>query len=263
MYFCDLLSALGYIHSKGIVHRDVKLENCLLDSQGHLKLADFGLSNVYVNGPLQTSCGSVDYAAPELFGAEPYYGPPVDVWAAGVVLFALVTSIFPFDNVPSILQLDYAFPPTIQLSPSVMSLIRGIFQRKPEFRLTVQQTWRHEWIHGSTPKMARSTSSVSSELSHYKTSLVQDRLLGRSKVIEQDPLVVRPDLLAVMEHDHGSTPEAVVESLFSGEINQFTATYKMLESKYPQPVTVDEAELKVSYSCLYPHFARPAHYQTA
>lgn len=68
------------------MHRDLKLENCLLDEREHVKLIDFGLATSYLGGTLKTSCGSADYAAPELFTSSVYHGPPVDVWAMGVML---------------------------------------------------------------------------------------------------------------------------------------------------------------------------------
>ena len=84
--FRDILGSVDYLHRKGIVHRDLKLENCLLDQNGKVRIIDFGLANYYLGGVLETSCGSADYAAPELFAAETYHGPPVDVWAIGVML---------------------------------------------------------------------------------------------------------------------------------------------------------------------------------
>ena len=86
LFFRDLVSAVDYLHRKGIVHHDLKLENCLLDERQYLKLIDFGLATSYLGGSLKSACGSTVYAAPELFTAAEYQGPPVDVWAMGVIL---------------------------------------------------------------------------------------------------------------------------------------------------------------------------------
>ncbi len=76
--FAQILAAVRYCHSRGVVHRDLKAENLLLDSENNIKLADFGFSNYFVRGGLlSTWCGSPPYAAPELFEGKQYVGPKV------------------------------------------------------------------------------------------------------------------------------------------------------------------------------------------
>ncbi len=76
--FAQILAAVRYCHSRGVVHRDLKAENLLLDSENNIKLADFGFSNYFVRGSLlSTWCGSPPYAAPELFEGKQYVGPKV------------------------------------------------------------------------------------------------------------------------------------------------------------------------------------------
>ncbi|KAK4048751.1 hypothetical protein OIV83_004517 [Microbotryomycetes sp. JL201] len=112
--FGELCSAVGWMHSIGLVHRDIKLENVLLMSQPFpttinplqlsslptpfVKLTDFGLSRfISLSNPtLSTRCGSEAYAAPELILARSYDGRQTDAWAMGVVLFALLTGVLPF-----------------------------------------------------------------------------------------------------------------------------------------------------------------------
>lgn len=97
--FRQITSAVHYCHKNGVVHRDLKLENILLDKDLNVKLADFGLSNNFLKGTLlQTYCGSPLYAAPEIVKGQPYQGPEVDCWALGVLLYALVYSSMPFDG---------------------------------------------------------------------------------------------------------------------------------------------------------------------
>ncbi|TGZ58582.1 hypothetical protein CRM22_009567 [Opisthorchis felineus] len=96
--FRQLVSAVEYCHSKKIVHRDLKAENLLLDKDYNIKLADFGFSNFYDGeNKLDTYCGSPPYAAPELFQGQKYFGPEVDVWSLGVILYTLVSGSLPFD----------------------------------------------------------------------------------------------------------------------------------------------------------------------
>ncbi|CAF0998125.1 unnamed protein product, partial [Didymodactylos carnosus] len=91
-FFQQIISGVDYCHRHMIVHRDLKPENLLLDDASHVKIADFGLSNMMKDGELlKTSCGSPNYAAPEVVSGELYAGPEVDIWSCGVILYALLT----------------------------------------------------------------------------------------------------------------------------------------------------------------------------
>lgn len=98
-FFQQIICAVEYCHRHKIVHRDLKPENLLLDSNLNVKIADFGLSNIMTDGNfLKTSCGSPNYAAPEVIGGKLYSGPEVDVWSCGVILFVLLCGKLPFDD---------------------------------------------------------------------------------------------------------------------------------------------------------------------
>ena len=99
MFFYQLISALEYIHSLGITHRDLKPENLLLVNNKLIKIIDFGLSN-YFNGEkqLETPCGSPSYASPEIIKGEAYNGFNIDIWASGIILFAMLCGYLPFDD---------------------------------------------------------------------------------------------------------------------------------------------------------------------
>lgn len=87
------------MHKLGIVHRDLKPENLLLDKNKNIKIVDFGLSNLYKNNELlKTACGSPCYAAPEMIAGKKYVGLRVDIWSAGVILYAMICGYLPFDD---------------------------------------------------------------------------------------------------------------------------------------------------------------------
>ncbi|KIY48544.1 Pkinase-domain-containing protein, partial [Fistulina hepatica ATCC 64428] len=103
--FHQLISGVWYIHEKKIVHRDLKLENLLLDRNRNVIITDFGFANKFehrADDLMQTSCGSPCYAAPELVISEGLYvGSAVDIWSCGVILYAMLAGYLPFDDDPA------------------------------------------------------------------------------------------------------------------------------------------------------------------
>ena len=100
IFFYQLINALDYIHSKGVAHRDLKPENLLLSQNKNIKIIDFGLSNFFETGigGLATPCGSPSYASPEIIKGEIYDGFKIDIWASGIILFAMLCGYLPFDD---------------------------------------------------------------------------------------------------------------------------------------------------------------------
>ena len=100
IFFYQLINALDYIHSKGVAHRDLKPENLLLSQNKNIKIIDFGLSNFFETGVggLATPCGSPSYASPEIIKGEVYDGFKIDIWASGIILFAMLCGYLPFDD---------------------------------------------------------------------------------------------------------------------------------------------------------------------
>ncbi|XP_037725420.1 serine/threonine-protein kinase SIK2-like isoform X3 [Drosophila subpulchrella] len=150
--FWQIISAVEYLHNKGIVHRDLKAENLLLDRNMNIKIADFGLSNHFEPGELlATWCGSAPYAAPESFERKQYSGPEFDIWTLGVVLYVLVSGALPFDG-PTIQSLrdrvlSGRFRTPFFMSSECEHLIRHILVLEPTRRYTIEQIKGHRWMN--------------------------------------------------------------------------------------------------------------------
>lgn len=99
LFFQQIISGIEYSHRLKIVHRDLKPENVLLDDDLNVKIADFGLSSDISDGNfLKTSCGSPNYAAPEVISGGVYAGPEIDVWSSGVILYVMLCGRLPFED---------------------------------------------------------------------------------------------------------------------------------------------------------------------
>ncbi|KAL6486195.1 hypothetical protein MHYP_G00055870 [Metynnis hypsauchen] len=154
--FQQIISAVDYCHRHMVVHRDLKPENVLLDGSMNAKIADFGLSNMMSDGEfLRTSCGSPNYAAPEVISGRLYAGPEVDIWSCGVILYALLCGTLPFDDehVPTLFKKirGGVFYIPEYLNRSVASLLMLMLQVDPLKRATIKDIREHEWFKQDLP----------------------------------------------------------------------------------------------------------------
>ncbi|KAH1003233.1 hypothetical protein HUJ05_011166 [Dendroctonus ponderosae] len=156
--FSQIVAAVAYCHSQGVVHRDLKAENLLLDHNLNIKLADFGFSNQFSEGNLlSTFCGSPPYAAPELFRGLQYDGRRADIWSLGVVLYVLVCGSLPFDG--HTLQalrnvvMEGKFRIPYFMSQDCERLIRHMLVVDPEKRLNMAQISQHKWLSDAEPPL--------------------------------------------------------------------------------------------------------------
>ncbi|KZV86894.1 Pkinase-domain-containing protein, partial [Exidia glandulosa HHB12029] len=148
--FGQLCLAVAYIHEKGVVHRDLKLENVLLDERCRVKLGDFGFTREFERGSLlDTFCGTTGYASPEMLLGKKYHGQEVDIWSLGIIVYALLTGTLPFDDDDEdvmrdkIIKGDYDDPEW--LTPDARDIIRRILVQDPSKRLSIAQILAHKW----------------------------------------------------------------------------------------------------------------------
>jgi serine/threonine protein kinase len=159
--FIQIVQAVSYLHeSQKLVHRDLKLENILLDRNDNVKLIDFGLAKRFnSDGDVFSSrVGSPAYVAPEIITGA-MYTHAVDIWSLGVILYSMVTGSLPFngettnDQLRSIAHSVPSFPPF--LSESLVLLLEGMLVKDPLRRFTMTQIKAHPWLASARPEFSR------------------------------------------------------------------------------------------------------------
>lgn len=146
--FRQVLSAVEHLHSLGIVHRDIKDENVIVDERGQIKLIDLGSAAYVSKGPFDVFVGTVDYAAPEILEGTPYAGPPQDVWALGILLFTVIYRETPFRDVDEIMMANIQVP--YDISVECTRLIHSVLVRDLEARPTAKEMSQHQWLQNSS-----------------------------------------------------------------------------------------------------------------
>lgn len=152
--FQRLIDGVSYCHNKGVFHRDLKLENILLDSKGNIKISDFGLSalpqHFRDDGLLHTTCGSPNYVAPEVLANRGYDGATSDIWSCGVILYVILTGYLPFDDRNLAVLYQKIFKGDVKLpkwlSPGAQNLLKKILDPNPVKRITMAGIKADEWF---------------------------------------------------------------------------------------------------------------------
>lgn len=215
--FCQILSGLMHCHAKGIVHRDIKLDNILLDSNKNVKIVDFGFSVPFERDQLlKKACGSPSYAAPEIVSRRQYSPTPVDVWSFGVVLYAMMCGYFPFQGANSqelcrkIVKGKFDLPSWVP--ESCKELIRLMLTVDPVQRITMDKVALHPWV-------ARTSAPASPMVASYAPRLESG---GGKQIVDwegTDDSVGGIGLIGVQPDD--STLDAVVELGFQKAFTEF------------------------------------------
>ena len=220
--FVQVLMAVEYLHTTGIVHRDIKLENVLFDDNRSMKLVDFGFS-VGCRDPtkkLKIFCGTPSYMAPEIVMRRQYEGRPVDIWSLGVLLYAMLCGMFPFvaksypELYKKIVRAQLRLPDF--MSHAVKDLLRRMLHPDATKRVTVAQIRRHCWC--ATPVQA-----LTRQLKH-----AADHSLLVSDCAEDDLFMA----VVVKCGELGFNGDLVAKSVLSRARNHFSVTYYLLLFMY-------------------------------
>ena len=161
----QVLLALEFCHSVGITHRDIKLENVLLQDNHCVKIIDFGLST-YLSSDRKVNlfCGTMSYMAPEIVLGKETLGPPIDVWAVTVMMYVMLTGTFPFRGVDSkdlcskIGRRVYVMP--LGVSFAAREVFKNVFDVELEKRFKASQVLESSWLGNGMHLNSRTTTSI-------------------------------------------------------------------------------------------------------
>jgi len=210
-YFQQLINALYYLHSQNIAHRDIKIDNLLLDSNNDLKLIDFGLSTKYKEGELLNQhCGTIVYAAPEVLDYKSYHGMLVDVWSCGIVLFGMLSGFLPFgesnDEINKKMILEGRIKMPKIFSEGAKDLLRHMLDINPLKRYTLDDIIEHPWFNKN------------------KFYLIPGIIVGVNKIPVDENIL---ELCTVYDLDKTKVRKSIVDNKFNNE----SSVYYLLVQK--------------------------------
>mmetsp|Transcript_26582 Transcript_26582/g.37420 ORF Transcript_26582/g.37420 Transcript_26582/m.37420 type:complete len:290 (-) Transcript_26582:538-1407(-) len=167
-FFYQLLCGVNHCHERGIVHRDLKPENIVLDkTMSTVKITDFGLCNLIESGAfLMSRCGSPLYSSPEILAGKKY-GPEVDAWSLGVILYCMLTGYMPWPGTTLEEQVMNAFQgryaPLESASPECKDALSRLLTTDPKSRATIKEMMDHPWLMQAKLKQLSCVRSSSSD----------------------------------------------------------------------------------------------------
>ncbi|KAI8341409.1 kinase-like domain-containing protein [Chlamydoabsidia padenii] len=273
-YLIQLLDACRYMHEQQVVHRDIKLCNIFLDHKMNVKLGDFGLSATLTKPEerKRSVCGTPNYMAPEILFGDHQHNQKADIWALGVVLFALLTGLHPFQMEhhrkiyrkihENATKPSYNFPVSIKLSSEAKDLVSKLLVNDPDTRLSISEILQHPFIqHHELPtriphsalqtrpvlQFLRTPTSESSELpsssqlddseqSEVEKKLITTLISALRKAIENKEYL--------MERRKGTPIEPIVWT----KHNAFLSKWVDFTSKYGLGYSISDGEMGVLFN---------------
>ncbi|KAL0206953.1 hypothetical protein P9112_012664 [Eukaryota sp. TZLM1-RC] len=223
--FRQLVEGVDYCHRKKVYHRDLNLENVLVDSERNIRIINFGLSNsintINGNEMLKTACGSPCYASPEMIAGSRHHGKSIDIWSCGIILFSMLCGYLPFENpsIPNLYSkiLSGTFTIPSFVSSEASDLIRKLLTVDPQRRCTIDGIRNHPWLN------------------KFNQVFVPQ---------EDDPdEVLDEDILRELT-SIGIDSEHVVSSLESKQFNSATTAYMLLSAKKRKGQSISLSKVK-------------------
>ena len=213
-YYQQLISGIEYLGKIRVAHRDLKPENLLIDSNDNLKIADFGLSNIYKhNELLSTACGSPSYAAPEMLSGEKYYGLSADIWSSGIILYTMLCGRLPFEDknneiLYKIIK-EGIFKIPEFLSENAKDILQKILVVDPKKRYSISEIKNHPWFN----------------------QLDQRKYMSKGLLLNKYIVPIDEDIVNKMENEYEYNSKEVRLNLLGNKHNHITTTYYLLLKK--------------------------------
>lgn len=225
-FMVQIIGAVKYLHSRRVIHRDLKLGNIFFDPEMNLKIGDFGLASVLpsTDSRKYTICGTPNYIAPEVLGGKTTgHSFEVDIWAIGIMMYALLVGKPPFQakdvNViyERIKKTEYSFPPDKRISDEARMLIQDLLSLNPLNRPTINEILDYDWFKGPFPSrtlevaltatpqglgdLSRAQSAVNFTNTKTRAGIYTPKLKNPVEILKQDlqldkPKAVLPQLLS-------------------------------------------------------------------
>ncbi|OHT00008.1 CAMK family protein kinase [Tritrichomonas foetus] len=225
--FLQIYDTVLFLHMKHfLVHRDLKLENILLDKENNILLTDFGLSDTFYNTTLKSMVGTPGYMPPEvLAGSE--YNEKCDVWSLGICIFLMVTGHLPFSSTSDFRSLitqaeNLQFPECF--SPSLIDLLRKMICPIMAQRSPLDKLHSHPWLSGLPPI---SMNFQPKPIIFYRINQITDILKYR-----RSPIMIEEVTAKICNENQKIEIETIKQDLMDGKINEVTTSYFILMYPY-------------------------------